>query len=380
MTRTAAVTSPADVVNRVLRGDACAWPWPADQSAARAFLDEAARHHVEPLLAFHLKASLSTADWPSSVLETLDASLRRHALREVLFQNELVLVLEALGRASLPAVLMKGSALAYTTYPAPALRRRNDTDILIDRADLDRVAVVLAGVGYRRENYLIGDRVSHQALFTRTGPHGVVHNLDVHWRVSNRPVFEDVLTWDEVLAGSVPVPALGVHARATGTAHALMLACIHPVAHHGQFAEDTLRWIYDVHLLASAMNDYEFQQWVDLVTTRAMRAVCGRGLHLAHERFRTDVPPWVTAACASAPDEPSAWYLSDEPWKGDVRLSDLRTTTGIRAKTGLILEVVLPKPAYMQQAYGVSNRVLLVPFYVYRVVRGSWRLLCRLMN
>jgi hypothetical protein len=364
-------------VSAILRGETGQWPWADDESASRAVRAVALHQHVEALLAYRLHETGWSGPWPPEVQQRLQSRLRLDTVREAVIERELVAVFEALARAGIPAILMKGSALAYTVYPQPALRRRGDTDLMIRRADLDTAASVLAEAGYRRENMLHGEHVSHQAQFRKIDRHGVRHELDVHWKISNRPFFADLLTWDELAAAAVPVPALGAHARAMGLAHALTMACVHPVAHHGDRYPDRFLWIYDVHLLAGAMRADDFEQWTTLARARQIRAICARGIGLARAQFGTVVPPSVDEALTTTEAEPSAWYLSAEPWRGDIRLADLRTSRGLRAKTQLVREVVLPRRAYIQAEYGVSNPLLIGYFYVYRLARGCWRLLQR---
>jgi hypothetical protein len=376
-----AVATPADArafACAILRGETVTWPWAADESAARAFLAVALRQHVEAPLAHRLHETGWRGPWPAAVRTRLEGRLRLHTVREAMVQRDLVAVLEALGRGGVRAILFKGTALAYTVYAQPAFRRRGDTDLVIRRSDLERAASILAEAGYRRENVLGGERVSQQALFRKAGRHGFVHNLDVHWKISNRPFFEDLLTWDELEASAVSVPALGPHAKAIGPAHALTMACVHPVAHHGDYFPDRFLWVYDVHLLVGAMAAADFEQWTALIKARRIRAICARAVGLARELFGTVVPHHVEEALTTTEAEPSSWYLSPAPWRGDIRLADLRTSRGLRAKAQLVREVVVPRPAYIRQEYGVSNPLLVGFFYLYRVARGCWRLLQRL--
>jgi hypothetical protein len=375
-----AAETPTDAtgfVSAILRGETGQWPWPDDESASRAFRAVALRQRVEALLAYRLHETGWNGPWPSEVRRRLESRLRLDTARETVVERELVAVFAALGRAAVPAILMKGSALAYTAYPQPALRRRGDTDLVIRRADVERAASVLADAGYRRENVLRGERVSQQALFRKIDRHGVRHDLDVHWKISNRPFFEDMLNWDELEASAVPVPALGSHARAMGPAHALTMACVHPVAHHGDRFPDRFLWVYDVHLLVGAMGAADVEQWTALVRARQIRAICARALGLARAQFGTIVPPSVDEALTTTEAEPSAWYLSAEPWRGDIRLADLRTSRGLRAKAQLVREVVFPRPSYIRDEYGVSHPLLIGYYYLYRVARGCWRLFQR---
>ncbi len=56
----------------------------------------------------------------------------------MLRERELVAVLAALAEAGVETLLLKGTPLAYTHYPEPALRTRCDTDVLIAAATATR--------------------------------------------------------------------------------------------------------------------------------------------------------------------------------------------------------------------------------------------------
>jgi Uncharacterised nucleotidyltransferase len=67
-----------------------------------------------------------------------EALLRAHVLAQVA---------SALRGASLPALLVKGAALALTVYPSPASRPMADIDLLVHRADRARVLAALTAAG-----------------------------------------------------------------------------------------------------------------------------------------------------------------------------------------------------------------------------------------
>src|SRR5262249_41696390 len=109
--------------------------------------------------------------------------------------------------------------------------------------------------------------------------------FDIHWRIANPQVFAAAVGYDELASRSRPVPALGPHARTLCPVDALVLACIHRVAHHGD--SDDLFWLWDVHLLASALSPEDVDLLVDVASRSAMRAVCAHTLQAAFDRFAT---------------------------------------------------------------------------------------------
>src|ERR1700736_1976181 len=78
--------------------------------------------------------------------------LRERALRAAVTEPfrlaDLRQVLAALAGAGVVPLVVKGSALAYRIYPAPELRPRGDSDLLIDHAELPAVRRALAPLGF----------------------------------------------------------------------------------------------------------------------------------------------------------------------------------------------------------------------------------------
>ena len=145
------------------------------------------------------------------------------------------------------------------------------------------VSRALETLGYQRPVEVDGDLAIGQFHFVTHDRHGLLHQLDVHWRVSNVRAFADALTYEELARDCVPVPALGANAWGPSPVHSLLVACVHRVAHHGD-APDLL-WLFDVHLLATAFSQAERESFAQLASERQMRAVCARTLSLAQAAF-----------------------------------------------------------------------------------------------
>ena len=113
------------------------------------------------------------------------------------------------------------------------MRPRSDTDLLIEKDDVAVVTRVMTELGYRRATLTSGDLVMPQRPFVKRDLSGVVHTYDFHWKIANPQPFADALAFGELMKRSIEIAALGAHARTLGPLDALLLACIHRVAHHG---------------------------------------------------------------------------------------------------------------------------------------------------
>src|SRR5262249_2801724 len=124
----------------VVRGASDVWHRLADPDPQAAFLTAARRHRLRPLVAWLLRERGELACWPASVREGLLQAERAEAALEIVRVVELGRLLRAFDAAGIQAVVFKGAALAYSLYPEPWLRPREDTDVLIRFADLDGAA------------------------------------------------------------------------------------------------------------------------------------------------------------------------------------------------------------------------------------------------
>jgi hypothetical protein len=335
--------------------------WPSlDVSDVHALLD----HGVAPLV------------YRATNLPELRAAAIHAAAQESLRENDLRGVLELLISSGIEPLLIKGSALAYSLYDAPELRPRGDTDLLIriDEVDAARDAMRTAGF---IEQLTSGDEHGvRQMFFTREGAMGVRHSYDIHWSLTNSTIFSSVLDGEQIRQRSVAVPALGPYARTLAPVDALLLACIHRVAHHQD--SDRIIWLADIVLLLDTMKPSDLAAFWRLASAGRMVAVCSRSIELACAWFRRiPVPgpgPWLTPEEISR-EEPSRKFLDRSIRYGSVIAADLRALPW-RDRLARLQQLAFPPAAYMTQRYGVHNPVFRPVLYLRRGLSGVRRL-CR---
>jgi hypothetical protein len=166
-----------------------------------------------------------------------------------------------------------------------------------------------------------------------------------------------------------------------GPVHALLIACMHRVAHvtaswgvdETRHYGDRLIWLYDIHLLASGMSLQELTEFVRLAVERRIKTICSDGLSHSQRCFGTPLPVEVLAALSAAgPPEPSARYL--DPGRLRFLMRDIRSLTNVYDRLRLVKEHLFPPAEYMLKKYSVSRRAWLSVLYLRRAVQGIWRL------
>ena len=350
----------------LVRGEPAEWPF-AGPAAEQQFHDAARRHGVVPLVAWQHRRRGCLNDWPEGLRTAVVERARRHAIVEQLQRSELTAVVGELTARSVRSIVLKGAALAYSHYPHPCLRPREDFDLLVHEPRKDAAVDVLRARGYTPLEMVTGELVTSQQTFVRDAGRGVRHTCDLHWRVSNRAAFSRRLPWQRLAADTRPIPALDTGVEGLPPSHALLIACLHRVAHH--FDPPTLIWLYDIHLLAGSMNEEEAVRFVALAMDCGLAAICAHGISRAQHHFLTSLPAALEKLAPAGP-EPLAVFLHEGFRPFDMLISDLRALPGYRARCRLLREHLFPPVGYLRATKPRLGSGPLPWLYARRIVRG----------
>ena len=274
--------------------------------------------------------------------------VRGQAAAALGLQARLRAVLQCLHQAGIPALVLKGAALAQWLYPAPYLRESSDVDLLFaNRDDALRAATALEGLGYARPHP--PERFRHELACRGSGD---LLDLDLHWALSDWPVLDRLPDFDTLFAASIPLPGLGTGARGLDAPHALLHACVHRASNLAADLGDRLKWLYDLHLLAAVLD--RDAGWPTFLAACEQAQACGiaaEGLAAATDLFGTPVPPAVSAALTAArTHEPlDASRLSD--WRYIQKLN-FRALPDWGTRLAWIGGRLLPPAGHLRALYG----------------------------
>jgi len=380
------MATPAEnLVCAIIRGDVTSWPLLDNGSLNK--LVEAAFNHSVQLILFDTLKKLSTWDrWPPSLRERLKNDFAAACALELIGERELRKVLICLEEHRIRPILLKGVPLAYTVYQSPTLRPREDTDLLIRESDMQRVAGILSGLGYDGLELEGAELASYQCSYRRRDSYGICHHLDVHWKISNEPLFARTFSFDELLAEAIEIPSLARRALGLGHLHALLLACMHRFVHaHAPFygngkpvyAGDHLRWVYDIHLLCSALSAGQWSEFSTLARTKGIAGFCLEGLNTAKEAFNAQIPNEIMGDLQTAARSETTNVQMLKASRAAWFLANLRALSGWRQRTALIKQAALPPSTYIMEKYQTSNRLALPFFYAFRLVNSVIKLFKR---
>jgi hypothetical protein len=299
---------------------------------------------------------------PSATHRLVAADLRR--------QRALAEVLAGLAEAGVDALVIKGAALAFLVYEEPHTRPRCDADLLIRSEHVEAAERVLLASGYNRQIEPDATVISGQRHYAPPRPSADA--IDLHWRVVNPLVFGDVLPFSEAWARSIPVPALGTAARTLAPHDALLLACIHRVAHHGDSAE--LKWLQDIDRLVALlarMGPESGRAFAREAARTRTRSVCVRSLELAQSLCGTRVDDLIAELQTGTHDvEPSAAFVGSRLALAGIVGSDLRHADW-RGRARILREHLFPSREYMRARYPRWPSALMPAAYAFRIMRGA---------
>jgi hypothetical protein len=337
------------LVNRLLHSPAVPPPGLSRDDVA-AVVATASRHRVFLLLGWLLRDAGALHEWPG-LGDAFERAEHEALTVDCVRQAELASVLRELDAAGVRAIVFKGAALAHTHYPAPHVRVRADSDLLVAGEDVHGLEKVLGRLGYARPVETSGTLVSYQRHYQMTDRFGVTHALDVHWKISNLQALADRLTHAELWNSRVPVVQLGQAAATVDPPRALALALIHRAGHHP--GSRNLLWLYDLHLLERRLTAEERQQFQAVVSARGLTSIANEGLSMA-------------SRTSSADDRVTA-----RPWTpAEVLGMDLHALPDWRSRGRLLREHLLPPSSYMRAKYGVRSNVVLPALYIWRALQG----------
>ena len=361
----------------VLRGQTPAWPDTEDSVLVDVFLERSEYHGVQALLYERLHGA---SDWPPALLDALHRQAIAGTMWELRHQQVVAEMLAALAQIGIEPVLFKGTALAYSLYPSPALRTRGDTDLFVPAQERTRVMDALAGLGFARVLEL-GELMSYQACLTREVAGGGEHTLDLHWKISNSEVLSRLFDYDELRQAAMPLPTLAPHALGAGPVHALLIACMHRAGHKqapyyvdgvAHYSGDRLIWLVDIHLLALAFTAAQWDEFLALARQKGLRAVCLEGIEQTRSRFATPVPQQVLDELGRpGPLEPAAEYLDAKHLRR--RWLDLCAHEGLGGKLRFVRELAFPPAAYMRDRFPHARPNWLPWLYILRGLGGLRR-------
>ncbi|WP_330661876.1 nucleotidyltransferase family protein [Erythrobacter sp.] len=336
--------------------------------APPAFLNEVEHEAYWARIDFHGIAYLlherreALSDWPQDLGDRIAEEARLLALWEATHHKTVAQVVEALSRAGIDNVILKGTALAYSVHEIPAARRRGDTDLLVEPSALDDARKIFAGLGWERRERPAG--IYHQESW-QTGTPGVFeHTIDLHWQVVDRPFLQRLLPSSAAWRDRAALTRFSEHAQRPDIATMIIHAVLNQAMHeqNGYFAEAgrmrgklRLIWSVDLALLAEKCEGGGRDRLLHDCRERGISPMIGQALAMAGEVGAPTSLQALVDELESAPLAPEvADFFTSQDTIGHF-LADLRAASGIATKARLITARAIPSRRHLVGKYPLSR-------------------------
>jgi hypothetical protein len=351
-------------------------------------IDLAVRHGLAPMLLYTARQAGedTTAD---AVWQPLEQAARHAAARCVLLSTACKAIAQALGSAGIPALWVKGFALAHTIYPQPALRPMTDLDVLVPYEQREAALQAVRALGYhfyKDDGLLVdtGDDIflstSHH-FYLVGGPADTVA-LELHSRLLSAT--DDLLPLDRLgwfWAQSQRIETAAGSVLTLGPEAHLLYLCAHTVLQHGEADLYLLRH-FDLHLLVG-YKPLDWQLVVDQAAALKWTYAVERAVGLAAQLFGTPLPHDLLhqlRARRPADEDLERVARLGQPgarWeRAQMRLAALPAGDRVR----LAVRSIAPPAAYMRQRYAIRAGRPVWPYYLYRwfyqgreILRALWQ-------
>jgi hypothetical protein len=250
-------------------------------------------HSLAPLVYRQLEASIKD-QVPADVLQKFKKDYQENVARNVVLTDELISLVDSLAKEGIQAIPFKGPALAVAAYGDLNLRRFDDLDLIVRRADVTRAINILQRRGYTAAKSLNEEqqgmllRTQHNLQFTR----GRII-VELHWQVSSQ-LFASTVTAEELWQHRETITINGREMPTLASEDLLFALCVHGSRHVWQ----RLAWICDLDRIIRTQTKIDWQKLME----RAHQANAGRlfllGLALTQHLFDTNLPATVVDAIA----------------------------------------------------------------------------------
>lgn len=310
---------------------------------------------------------------PSTLKPMLRQRKAMAIANESIKQSALTQLFDAFTAAGLNSIMFKGSALAYSVYKKPSLRPRSDTDVLISPKDKTLFDRVFAEQGFNKLFAIEGNFVSHQSTYGKHLLGKTYLNIDLHWQINNRQMFAHTFSATSLSHTSEKLGQLG-DAKLTrpieipSSINSLLIAAIHRAGHHNK--EDRLAWFYDIHLLASSLNESQWLALTDSAIEKKIAGITADALLISQRYFASNLDTRAMGKLQNIQGEPSRIFLHTNLSERRYFWADLQSLKSTSEKLRFLQETLIPSPSYIRTQMGTRSALL---GYAKRFIRGVKR-------
>ncbi len=345
-----------------------------------AVRDLVEREGIAPLL----YATMRGRHWlPADLEDAWRLAYFANARRNLLVFHELARLLEQLAAHSIPAIVLKGAALAEAVYGNPAVRPMCDVDVLIHREDAAAALRLLADMGYTspQAEARAGDTLAYENEVLLRRPGAQEMTLEIHWSLFDSPYYQHRLASAWFWETAAPLRIENVTTRMLGPEALLLHLCGHLLLHHGSGAPRLL-WLHDIAEVLMAYRDtLDWNHLLDRAQNLELTLPLRQLLLRVTEDWHIPIPePALARLRALTPSAQEARVFADltAPHRPVIRRfwTDLASMPDWKTRLVYAWHSLFPSASYMRRRYAIPHAWLTPLYYPYRWwvgIKGVWQ-------
>jgi hypothetical protein len=280
--------------------------WPLSDSAVAAIQDAASgavdwplfmrivkRHRIIGLVQNALQSA--GIGVPPAQTQILAAGAQRIAWRNALFAAETVRLQNAFDAAQIPALVLKGAALAQQAYGTLRLKESKDIDLAVPAACVEQSLALMEREGYRISSAHAGFDDGQKNAVLRYGVEiGLRHRqngveTELRWRLSENPWLFTAADYFSQTQ-DVDLPGLG-SLRTLPPGMLFVYLCVHGATH----GWSRLKWLADLNAFLSTCDEGVIEDYFRQARALGSDRCAAQALVLCERLFARPLPGRLAA-------------------------------------------------------------------------------------
>jgi hypothetical protein len=257
------------------------------------------RHGLMPLLYRNLKSTCPEAI-PEPILDQLQKYFLANVKRNLFLTGQLLKLLNLFEANGIPAIPVKGPALAASVYGDIGLRQFSDLDILIRKHDVQKATQMLLSQRYHSNFYLTKKQ---ESVFLQSEYEYDFHNddnrtlVEIQWGIVPRYLSFPFNT--EGLWGRLkPAPLAGKEVLNFSPEDLLLILCVHSSKHRWE----RLLWVCDVANLIEVHQQMDWELILKTAEQFRIERTLLLGLFLVRDLIGIGLPEKVSRKVDTDPE------------------------------------------------------------------------------
>ncbi len=342
----------------------------------RSMKDMASQHRLIPLVCKQFQ-SMPDTGIPADIKAEFEQKNIANSARNAFLSFELIMILDTLKQAGIPAIPFKGPVLAVSAYDNIGLRQFDDLDILIKKEDIIKAAKLMIDKEYQpfieMTETIRKKHINAGWGFSLKSP-----GLDYHLELSSN-VLPDLYSFelsDEMLwSNTIKIQFDGHEINTLSPEINLLLLCIHGTKH----LWDRLAWVADITYLLNTNPDINWNLILDTATKSGSRRMLFLGLNIARELTDCEMPRNIAgiididSTVADLTDKILKSYISPsetDSMKEEIKFH-LHARERLCDRLRYLLSIIFA-PGYSDLNFVILPRSLYVLYYIIRPFRLLW--------